>query len=205
MKTKWLILALIIISLGLIAVLYWNGKNTAQSSQSAANPAALAESDQKLMDTSAPFAQDDNYVPPFTLMSEVDMEHTLAGISLLDTPDEVKAVLGEPLSTEYMILPFHYDPLYLERYDTWTYDGVVVEFRRMEDYEPESPGSVADIFVTGGTYESMLGVKVGASVSEVQEVYKDHLRDYYEIGRICLDFDIDDGVVAGMLLYVGAD
>jgi|GEM_PF-6569379 hypothetical protein len=97
-----------------------------------------------------------------------------------------------------------YTPIdYQERCDTWSYDGVIVEFERTEDHAPESPGTVSSVFIDGGSYESMLGVKVGTLESEVREIYKDHISEYYVIDRISLDFHINDGVVVGIALYRG--
>lgn len=144
---------------------------------------------------------DSNLIIDEVYDARVTPEHTLAGIAIDYSADQVLAVLGEPINKETSTGPFYLNPQFTERMDTWTYDGVkVILFRVSGEGDPplSSPGGVIEIDVSSGSHRSMNGVGIGDPAERVQRLYPERVGGNEPVGAYLLNFAIKGGSVTSM-------
>lgn len=191
-KARVVIIALVGLFLAVAGYLLWAedpGRNRMQvSSEEAASPEK----------TGAPSATPVSEIERSeSYQAAVPYEFTLAGLGLGATPDEVVAILGQPVRKERSSEPDAMASEWILVVDTWSFDGVQVVFINSIPEGspiPEAPERVGYIVVTEGSYQTLSGIGIGDSLDSIRTVYPEPGAGV-ELGATIVTFELNKGKV----------
>ncbi len=110
--------------------------------------------------------------------SEQEEDFVIAGLRQLDSIERVKELLGEPLEQSYTVRgDFRVQDQYL--LTNLYYKDIIISIREFFKDGYEQIEGLVEINITGNTYQTARGIRVGDTADKVKETYG--LSDIYQI------------------------